>query len=321
MSAGGISGTSSRPGTSTTWLADVYESSRSIVCTGGWRSRCGLHGCEPYDCARSPRQIHQWQWKPVDFGTNCTGPDGSQPEICLTGNGNAMTVNKGSATTALSQFMIGYSTVTASTAPSTASPTITTSVAPIQNEGPRPCEMRGASSATRPCKRAAGDRPSTWSSTTLTLTANALNNAARPADALALFSAHRRARAARSPMCRSPPRPTGPRRDDRACRHAEVDYAGHALALDLRADGVAVERDRRQRLPCRPLIGIRNLSHVAADPLPPRPSGWTLSGAGAVDNNEDVRIRGLYASSSRPRLPARRNSPRPRPWPPSPSRT
>ena len=76
------------------WLAEVYESNRSIVCTG---LNTPYTGCLTTGTISSGMLAKFYSGgKPVPLGTNCTGPDGAQPQICLTGSGAAMGTNQGS---------------------------------------------------------------------------------------------------------------------------------------------------------------------------------------------------------------------------------
>lgn len=96
------------------WIADVYESAQSIVCTGA--------GVPFADCTGTntipPSYVSKFisGGKPVNLGTNCTGPTGTQPVICLTGSGPAMLTNQGSAAPSNQTFGADASTPASMTA-------------------------------------------------------------------------------------------------------------------------------------------------------------------------------------------------------------
>jgi hypothetical protein len=84
--------------------ADVYQSHEYVGCPSALVPDCGSNN------TISPTMLKRfyYQGKAVDLGANCTGPTGTQPPICLTGDGDQLLTNKGNATMATLTAAIPY---------------------------------------------------------------------------------------------------------------------------------------------------------------------------------------------------------------------
>lgn len=87
------------------WFSDVVLARESIACTGV--------GTPFADCAGAntipPSKLSGFisGGKPVALGATCSNPTGRQPEICLSGDGDDLIVNKGSAGNIFSVASLG----------------------------------------------------------------------------------------------------------------------------------------------------------------------------------------------------------------------